>query len=61
MKIKEKKQEFINCPYCDYNNKKENVERYGTCTRCHEILDKKAKFDKEMFDRLRLWRGKKWD
>lgn len=46
------------CPKCKYQNMKINVMRYGTCTRCKEVLDKKAKFDYEMICKLRLWRGK---
>lgn len=44
------------CPKCGYNNHKESVLRYGTCKRCNEVLDKKAKFDYEMYCKLHLWR-----
>ncbi len=57
MKTK-KWEENITCPYCEYNNKKYNVEKYGTCTRCRKILDEKAKFKYEMNVKLKLWRGK---
>ena len=50
---------FIKCPHCGYNNKTENVKRWGTCTGCRKIIDQKAKFDYEMLCRLKLWRKKK--
>ena len=43
---------------CGYQNHKENVERYGTCKLCGKVLDKKAKYRYEMYNRLRLWRKK---
>ena len=46
------------CDNCGYFNQKCNVDRYGTCKLCGKTLDKKAKFDYEMFCRLRLWRKK---
>ncbi len=55
-----KKEKFvpgIKCE-CGYQNKEFNVRTYGTCTRCGKVLDSKAKFNYEMFTRLRLWRGK---
>ena len=54
----EKYNDSIVCE-CGYSNKKENVKRYGTCTRCRKVLDKKAKYMYEMYTRLRLWRRKK--
>ena len=44
---------------CGYCNQPENVARYGTCRRCGEVLDKKAKFNYEMYDKLKLWRYKR--
>lgn len=41
---------------CGYQNHKENVDRYGTCRGCGKVLDSKAKFDYEMYVKLRLWR-----
>ena len=46
------------CKECGYFNQEENVKRYGTCRRCGIVLDAKAKFDYEMFCRLRRWRKK---
>ena len=61
MKNKEYKElNLVKCPYCDYNNKIYNVEKYGTCTRCGMTVDKKAKYKYEMACRLKLWKGKKW-
>ena len=56
--VKRKKvwEESIKCPYCGYNNKKYNIELYGTCTGCKKTIDKKAKYKYEMNKRLRLWR-----
>lgn len=48
----------IKCDNCGYFNQKCNVDKYGTCKLCGKTLDKKAKFDYEMFCRLRLWRKK---
>lgn len=50
-------EEIIKCE-CGYNNKWFNVKKYGTCTRCKKVLDKKTKFEYEMYNRLRLWRSK---
>ena len=61
MRNKEYKQlTWIVCPRCGYNNKEENVRRYGTCTGCRHTLDGKSKFEYEMSCRLKLWKGKKW-
>lgn len=57
-KKKEKYLELVTCE-CGYNNQPYNIERYGTCTRCGKVLNKKAKFDYEMFCKLRMWRGHK--
>ena len=48
------------CPKCKYQNHEENVKRYGTCKLCKTVLDEKAKFEYEMYCRLRLRKGKKW-
>ena len=45
---------LITCE-CGYNNQPGNVARWGTCTGCGAVLDKKAKFDYEMYNKLRLW------
>lgn len=46
---------------CGYNNQPNNVKTYGTCTRCGKVLDEQAKFRHDMYNKLRLWRGKRWD
>lgn len=43
---------------CGYFNQKFNIDRYGTCKGCGEVLDPKAKYKYEMFCRLKLWRKK---
>lgn len=45
---------------CGYENHVENVKKYGTCKYCGKVLDSKAKYNYEMYVRLRLWRGKAW-
>ena len=58
---KNKRNDFFTnviCDTCGYQNHKENVDHYGTCRLCGKILDKKAKFNYEMFCKLRLWRKK---
>lgn len=48
----------MKCPKCGYYNLKQNWQLYGTCTRCHEVLDEKIKFKFEMYNKLKLWKGK---
>lgn len=43
---------------CGYFNQKVNLDRYGTCKMCGEVLDPKAKYKYEMFCRLKMWRTK---
>lgn len=43
---------------CGYFNQEENLKKYGTCRGCGKVLDQKAKFDYEMFCKLRLWKRK---
>lgn len=43
---------------CGYNNQPEKVAIYGTCRGCGKVLDKKVKYKREMYQRLRLWRKK---
>lgn len=56
-----KKKESLNLITCEcgYQNKPENIRKYGTCTRCHKVLDEKIYFKYQMYNKLRLWR-KKW-
>lgn len=58
MKRKKKDKKFLKGVKCEcgYFNQEENIKRYGTCKLCGKVLDQKAKFDYEMFCRLRLWR-----
>ncbi len=55
----EKSLNLIKCDECSYYNHKSNIEKYGTCLRCGSVLNKKAKFDYEMFCKLRMWRNHK--
>lgn len=40
---------FIICPFCGYNNELTRFQLYGTCLRCHKIVDKKV------YLKRRLW------
>lgn len=48
LKIKDKV--FLECPYCGYNNERQRFYRYGTCLRCHKILDKKVYLKRVMWE-----------
>lgn len=50
---------YIPCE-CGYSNHPDNVKYYGTCTRCGKVLDGQAKFRHDMYNKLRLWKGRKW-
>lgn len=41
------------CPKCGYCNQKFNVENFGTCTGCGNVLDAKIKFFYEMKKKTR--------
>lgn len=43
---------FVECPFCGYNNYKERLNLYGTCLRCHSIIDKK------IYLKRKLWESK---
>ena len=32
---------FIKCPHCGYNNEIRRFQNYGTCLRCHKVMDEK--------------------
>ena len=36
------KRVFIICPHCGYNNEFFRFQNYGTCLRCHKIVDPKV-------------------
>ena len=46
----------IKCQKCGYFNQYHNYKKFGTCRLCGSVIDKKAKFRYEMYNRLRLWR-----
>lgn len=56
--MSKKRKDFLDNVICEcgYQNHKESVKRYGTCKLCGKVLDPRAKFDYEMFCKLRLWR-----
>lgn len=43
---------FVECPKCGYNNYKDRFNLYGTCLRCHSIIDKK------IYLKRKLWESK---
>ena len=43
---------------CGYQNHKTAIQTFGVCKGCGKVLDPKAKFNYEMYCRLRLWRKK---
>lgn len=47
-----KEKHFIVCPSCGYNNEKERFSKYGTCLRCHKIVDPK------IYLKRKLWEAK---
>ena len=46
----------IKCQKCGYFNQYYNYKKFETCKLCGSVIDKKAKFRYEMYNRLRLWR-----
>ena len=52
--------DFKVCEHCGYNNHPRRVSFYGTCLRCGKVIDEKTKFIHDMYNKLHLWRGKKW-
>lgn len=47
------KQNYITCPYCQYNNEKGRFSQYGKCLNCGEILDPKMHFMIEMLKKAK--------
>lgn len=43
---------FVVCKFCGYNNEKNRFQNYGTCLRCHKIIDPK------IYLRRKLWESK---
>lgn len=46
LELREKRAKALNltiCPECGYCNQKFNIEKYGDCTCCGYVLDKKSK------------------
>lgn len=58
MKKNKKKWDINIICECGYQNKQENVQRYGVCRLCGKVLDEKAKFKYDMNKKLKLWRDK---
>ena len=42
--------EFVECPFCGYNNEPKRFQYYGTCLRCHEIIDKKIYLKRKIYE-----------
>lgn len=47
-----KKEFFVVCQFCGYNNKYKRFQIYGTCLRCHKIIDPK------IYLKRKLWEAK---
>lgn len=45
------------CPECNYYNKMSGINRFGTCKRCHCVIDPRIKFLYEI-DKLTNFRAK---
>ncbi len=52
--------ENVKCGKCGYNNHIYWVKKSGICNGCGNILDSKAKFKKDMREKLHLVGGKRW-
>ena len=44
--------DFVVCPHCGYYNEEKRFQLYGTCLRCHKIVDKK------IYLKRRYWESK---
>ena len=44
--------EFVVCPKCGYNNEPKRFNSYGTCLRCHQIVNPK------IYLKRKLWEAK---
>lgn len=55
-----KRKDFLNNIICEcgYQNHKDMIDKYGTCRLCGKVLDQKAKYRWEMYNKLHLWRKK---
>lgn len=49
MNFSKKRVEFVVCKFCGYNNEFFRFQNYGTCLRCHKIIDPKV------YIKRRLW------
>lgn len=57
MRIRKRKKEidlseiFVRCE-CSYNNRKDRLERFGTCLRCGRVLNERAYFKRVLSRKL---------
>lgn len=49
-KEKNKKLTFVQCPHCGYNNEETRFQFYGTCLRCHKVVDKKIYLKRLLYE-----------
>lgn len=55
------KNNFVVCPYCDYNNKVEKFVKFGTCLNCKKIIDDRIYFRNTLGIEIRKkLKGEKW-
>lgn len=45
-----KKLNFVVCQYCGYNNEFNRFQNYGTCLRCHKIVDPKTYIKRKLWE-----------
>lgn len=41
---------FIECPFCGYNNEETRFSFFGTCLRCHKVVDKKIYIKRLLYE-----------
>lgn len=45
-----KKLNFVVCQFCGYNNEFNRFQNYGTCLRCHKIIDQKTYLKRKLWE-----------
>lgn len=41
---------FVVCQFCGYNNEFNRFQNYGTCLRCHKIIDPKVYLKRKLWE-----------
>ncbi len=58
-KKRQKEFKLVVCEKCGYNNQPQFAGFFGTCLRCKNVIDPRAKFRYEMNKKLGTWRKEK--